>query len=624
VSIGATVPAAPGGSWARRAGLVALAVAGSLTLGATAAHACSKTWVAGAGDWTSGASWSPAGVPGATDDVCLPPGASYVVTLTANGGAAVAVRSLTVGGDGPGEVTLAIQGQVPGAVAPVIDDVTLTTSEGGTIGANGNVVLGTTSYGGATLAGATISNGGTIVARSGSPNVSDHLRASVVNEPTGKLTVASGQLVSDSGSTFQNLGTVVVNDPGSWLITTDPALSATPTRMINSGLVSTGDGITARDATWTQAGGTVSNGPVQIESGLLDDETGTGAFALSAASDGALPSAAAPPRLAGTIPPNQTVTASGTLQLVGPVVENDGTLVVTPVSYGPAAGSLPMVLGGSPLDNAGQLTLAPEYSDGPAGTVYLRTDLRNEGVLAIGKLRLVQDSGTELDSSGLLEIAPKGRYSLSAPSTASRHSTFANVAPGIVSFDLAPRSSGRIQLGPGGAMTVAGGIAAPALGFVTNQGDTYDVVTSSGGSLTGAFTSGMDGFRVLTSRADSISLAFGQVATNAKGGRLAFRLTDACPPGSLRCYLHVRATASEQISTWLGTGAKRRRRTRIVTTTVANVGLYVAPDETRVFTVRLNARGRALVERAGRARPVAVAAISDTRTILRARVAVRP
>jgi hypothetical protein len=239
-------------------------------------------------------------------------------------------------------------------------------------------------------------------------------------------------------------------------------------------------------------------------------------------------------------------------------------------------------------------------------------------------VRLIQDAGTELESSGLVAISPFGQYALSAPSSSSRPSAFVKSPSGIVEFELGQRSSGQIRLGPGSTMTAAGGIAASHRGFDPRKGDRYEVVTSTGGLLRGAFTSGIDGFLVLTPDPNAISLAFGQVATHATGGRLAISLTDACPPGTYACYLRVRATAKQRISTWRGKGAMRRRHTRAVTTTVANVGRYLKPGETRVITVRLNARGRALVARTGHAHAIVVTAVSDNRTILHASVQVRP
>jgi hypothetical protein len=598
--------------------LGALALAAFLAPGATA-HACTRTWAGGTGDWTTAANWVPAGVPGATDDVCVPPGASSVVTLAVGDAGPVAIRSLVVGGEGPGPATL------------TIGDARLTTSDGGTIGANGTLVLAATATGGATLDGATITNHGSIVARSKPVNGgSNRLRTSVVNEPTGTLNVASGQLVTDDGSTFENLGTVVAASPGTWSISTDPALSSTPTQIINSGHITTyitdtaATAITATDATWTQAGGT-NDGGVRIESGLLDYQAGIGAFALGTGQGDV------PPQLAGTIPPNQTVGVVGSLRLVGPVVTNDGALQVSPFSYGPYADAIPLVLDGSVLDNAGQLTFLLSYADSLTGTVNLRTDVRNEGVLSIGKIQLVQDSGTELDSSGLLDISPVGRYDLSAAPTASRPSTFVNVAPGIVAFELARHSSGQIQLGPGSTMTAAGGIAAPpqsfltaqAQSFLTAQGNTYSVITSTGGTLTGAFTSGVDGFRMLQGP-NTLSIAFGQVATNGTGGRRAISLTDACPPGTKGCYLIVRATTKARVSQWVGKGVRRRRRTHVASIVVVNAGVSLAPGVTRAITLPLNARGRALAAHPRHALTVVVTAISDTRTILRRTVRVRP
>ncbi|BBO36484.1 PEP-CTERM sorting domain-containing protein [Lacipirellula parvula] len=89
----------------------------------SAVHAAVKSWSAGNGNWATGGNWSPAGVPGAADDVLIGPhinAANEIVTLNAN----ASVDSLTI-----------------------IDGMTLRTATGHL------VVAGTTQVGGQNIVG---------------------------------------------------------------------------------------------------------------------------------------------------------------------------------------------------------------------------------------------------------------------------------------------------------------------------------------------------------------------------------------------------------------------------------------------------------------------------------------
>ena len=600
-----------------RAGLALLAVSAVWAPGA-AAEACTRTWTAGSGTWTDAADWSPAGVPDATDDVCLPAGAAYTVTVPAIPGGSATARSITVGGSGPGAVTLLISGAEVQPTSPTLRDALLTASGGGTIGADGTVVLDGAEAGGASLAGGSIANYGTIASQTEALNpVKNHLRASVVNEVGGTLRLIKGTLVTDNGATFQNLGTVLANGPGSWELSTDPALSATPTHMINAAVV-VGSGAYGIGATWTQAGGIVSGGTIFLTNSLLDYQAGTGSFSLGPDIQGNGTS-----QLAGTVPSGQTVTALGTLQLVGSNVTNQGTLSLGPFSLTQYTASQPLVLTGAPLTNAGSLTFTGGAFPRAGDHSFLRTQLMSNGVVTLAPgVTLVQDSGTTFQNVGTLELAADAHYSLSAaagtpPSTLD--------TSGTLRFDLGPSSSGQIQLGPGGVLAAAADLLALPQGFTNRQGQTYAVVTSSGGSVTGAFTEVRDGFRLLTPAPNTISLVFGQVVSHAQGGRLGFTLVGACPLGYSSCHtLVVHATAKERVVRWVGKGRKRRRVVRTVTTVVASTSTILGSSETRILTVPLNAHGRQLVRRAGHALPISVVALSDGTTVLRATVHVRP
>ena len=87
--------------------LLPLLLAVSL-IGTTFAQACNKTWTSPVnGLWTDEANWTPAIVPGLTDNVCISVDGSYTVTLRGSS----RVNSVTLGAAGnSGVQTLLIQG----------------------------------------------------------------------------------------------------------------------------------------------------------------------------------------------------------------------------------------------------------------------------------------------------------------------------------------------------------------------------------------------------------------------------------------------------------------------------------------------------------------------------------
>ena len=594
----------------RAGGTAALAIVG-LLFSSAPARACTRTWVAGTGDWATASNWSPPMLPGVDDDVCLPASATYVVTLAGIAGATVRIRTLTVGGDGTGTVTLQLSGGIPPPLTPGADVATLAVSANSKIGANGAVVLATTPTESAAFSGGMIDNAGTIAARSPLTNpLTSYLRGPVINEPTGTLHVEGGDLTYDSGSLFQNLGAIVADSTGYLLFSTEPGLSSTSTQIINRGSVSDYGNIGVRDGTWTQAGGSEATESISVENGLLDDQGGRGRFYLTGS------------QLSGTISPDQTISADGSLHLSGAVVTNHGTLIVHP-GQGPLANQV-TVVDGAQIDNTGSLVIDSANDSTAHHTVALRTDVHNSGVLRIDDVWLLQDVGTMLDSSGTVDISSTAQYALWAGPTSRQPSTFVNVAPGIVEFELRPTSSGRILLGPGSAMTADGALVAQAQGFRLHRQARYDVIQSTGGSLEGDIGSTTDGFVAFEPSRNSLSLVFGQLVRRVIGGTLAFSLIDNCPAGANVCRLTVRATATHRVSTWLRDGPKRRRGTRAVTTTVAVGRWHLSPGEERVVMIPINARGRALLARTGHAHAIVVTALSGTRTILRASVTVRP
>jgi hypothetical protein len=153
---------------------------------------CTRSWSAGVdGSWTDGTKWTPAGVPGASDDVCITVGGTYTVTLTG----AQSVNSLTVGG-GSGQATLAMEGDFD------IGGAWLTAA--GTVD-NAGVIRLDSFYGQDTgiTAGGTLTNTGTI--QVGSESGFKALRGNVDNQGTIQV---DDNLDLDNGGSFQTSGTV--------------------------------------------------------------------------------------------------------------------------------------------------------------------------------------------------------------------------------------------------------------------------------------------------------------------------------------------------------------------------------------------------------------------------------
>jgi hypothetical protein len=475
------------GSRLARGTLVVAAIVWSLVLAAPAA-ACTRTWASPqSGAWSDGAAWSPAGVPTASDDVCLPGTRAYTVTLSAP----ATVASLSVGGEGSGSPALEITAaRVPGDGSS--QNASLTATNGGTIAENGTVELtavfvdlagpGIGTGGSAILAGGTIRNDGafvtTIVATTpphtttGAPStLGAYLRASLVNGPTGTVRLVDGLFFMDAGTTLENHGMVQADT--TWVVTTNPALSATHTRIVNAGAVTEGY-VALRDADWTQAGGSVvGDSPISIEGGALDYESGTGSFTITGSSAATL---------AGTIPRGQTVTiGDAPVQLLGPSVVNRGTLQIAlpPLWFDEPRWARQSTITGAPLDNLGALTV--QY----AAVADLRTDLTNErrGRVRLAGSLLIQDVGTSTTNRGTFSLGQHATYSLRG------RSRFRNDPGAVLVLALDPPASAHVLLGAGATLAAGGGLTTTrSFGYSPDPGTRDRLVVGSGGIRTGRFT----------------------------------------------------------------------------------------------------------------------------------------
>ena len=374
--------------WAAAALVAALACAGlGLYASGAGANGCTKTWSGVTAAWGTAADWSPAGVPAATDDVCITASGSYTVTLTAG----AAVKSLTLGAAGDtGTQTLDVQGTPAGGTS------TLTLAAASTIAPGAELILDNTAGGDwADLAGASVTNDGTIQSRvEGSSN--NFLEAPVVNNGDGQIDVLSGELRQDQATTTTNDGTITVSAGGAGVLAGALTLTNASAVLVNSGSLSNSGRVAlSAGASFTQTAGALTGQPVAITAGTLSDTAGTGAFDLLGNSN-----------LSGTIPAGQTVTvlgnASGTASttLTGPVT-NNGTLILDNTTGGDWAS----VTGATLTNNATIKSQVEGSSNNFLEAPVLNETTGNINILT-GELR--QDHATTTTNKGTITTNAAG------------------------------------------------------------------------------------------------------------------------------------------------------------------------------------------------------------------------
>jgi hypothetical protein len=316
---------------------------------------CTRSWAgAASGSWSDPSMWSPAGVPTASDDVCITLDGTYTVTGTGS----LSAASLTLGG-ASGTQTLLLSGTCsPG-------DATLTVTGAATISAPGAVSLGSTCSAGSTLSAGTISNQGaiaTVVGSGGSRTIAGDLSGSG-SLAIGQGTTLTGSVVS-SGSvalaaslTWSGTGTTWTNQ-GATTIASGAALSTggtgqTLTDATGGSIQETGSGAVAiTGGTFALSGGTVSGtSPIFLtDSGLtlasaspasfswFGTGTLTGDLAAGQLLDvhGACPSGGGPAvvNVPGNLTNSSTITldslgclSPATLSAAAGTITNSGTIV---------------------------------------------------------------------------------------------------------------------------------------------------------------------------------------------------------------------------------------------------------------------------------------------------------
>jgi hypothetical protein len=615
---------------------------GALGVSAAAAQACEKTWVGGSGhngNWGTEGDWSPSGVPGSGQSVCITAAGAYTVTLPANGGVA---KTLTVGG-ASGVQTIDVPGESWNNAGNTSNETVLTAIETATFAANTKLILDATGNGsaepkgaGGVLVGGTVDEAGQIETESSDPHWDDRIRVTDLEiEPGAGLTDASGTLLflkEGEGAypwSMTNDGTVTVDSGAS--LEMQPSFAGKAGFINDASVVNSGS-IVGHGSEWTQQGGSVSGNPVVLQSGsTLLDSAGTGGFL---GNYGTLV-------LIGTIPAGQTVTVRGEpfsfggetyfttgLSNAGKELVNDGTLVLNPTGSGETGGNVNVEPGS--IHNNGTIDVETETA---SRVTQIQESITNgsSGHIEIDGGILQGNNGARITNEGAVTIAPGALLQLEEASAFVNDGTFSPEIAGATSF-------GAVQLlGPccnGPGVFTAGGTLAPVLvgGFAPAAGQEFDVFALDGGKFEGTFPSVTGGFSGDYSHESSetafVGVIYGAssgggggggggggtsptapvahlVSVSARDGKILAKLS--CPAGAAACSAaSLRATVLEHlnkhgriVAVAASTGSSSvHPKTRTVA--IAGAGVSLTAGATRTITLTLNATGQALLKKYGK------------------------
>jgi hypothetical protein len=354
--------------------IVAAAAAGDVRFGSASLVACTKTWDGGpagatSGSWGTATNWSPDGLPGPADHVCIPDGnvvahasgTNSVASLQSPGtlqlsGGTLSLTSTAVGE----ESTIAVLNQSAGTLSGAAP-VTLTSNEppsnatGGTQSGTGQtIVQGTltkTGPGTLTLTGRTltVADGGTMRAAGSGGGIENQnlLRldgATIANLPGGTFEFATdgiltGETLGTGVERLVNEGTITKTGgtgvTGTSLANVDFVNAATGAVRASSGVLrlsSGGDGADVQSGAFGGTGGVVAFGRDTGGGPSYDLGPGTtfdgavrlagGTLTIPALPDGATPATVAP---GGLVTQDLTVvTGSGPLVVKGGYVWQGG------------------------------------------------------------------------------------------------------------------------------------------------------------------------------------------------------------------------------------------------------------------------------------------------------------
>jgi hypothetical protein len=347
---------------------------------AASAVGCTKSWTAATSDpWATPGDWTPSGVPGPSDDVCITAAGTYTVSLNSS----VSVNSLTLGGTS-GTQTLSVAGDTAHGNAG------LDLAAASTVGANGVFDMTSSSSNSyALVAGGSIENSGTIQVDQGSGGTR-YLRSPITNDPGANMTISAADTRDDQDFPITNNGTLTVTASGSLTVDGGAVTNGSGATLSNAGVYFQQGG------TFTQSGGTISGNAPSLDGVTVADSAGTGALSLVGSNT-----------LSGTVPAGQTVTVLGdsahgnaVATLSGTVI-NDGTVTLDSTNSAAYA----MIIGGA-IDNFSAI----KVNQGSGGIRYLRSDLINEpaGSITLANDNVLADYSTAISNGGTFTIAAGG------------------------------------------------------------------------------------------------------------------------------------------------------------------------------------------------------------------------
>lgn len=614
-----------------------------LTLGCLAASvagaqaACTKTWVGGSGSWGDENSWSPKGVPGSSDGVCIT--APATVVLPANGGVA---KTLTVGG-GSGEVTIDVAGESYNNAGNTSNETDLAVVETASFAANTKLVLESTNAttapgvephgaGGGLVGGSVVEAGQIEAVNKGALWANRIKLADLQIEPGASLLDASGTLLFLKEG--EGAYPWTVTNEGTFTVAADASVEMQPSfagkaEFINDATVIDDGTIVTHGAEWTQQSGSVSGNEVMLQSGsTLADAGGTGKFLDNY---GTL-------TLTGTIPSGQTVTVRGepfssggetfystTLSGGGKELVNDGTLVLNPTGSGEAGGVVNVEAGSihnnglidDQTETATRVTqLLDSLTNGPSGTVEV-----NGGILQ-------GNNGSLTTNEGLVTIAPGAVYQLQEAASFVNEGTLSPEIAGAASFG-AIQLTGPCCNGPG--IFAAGGTLKPVLvgGFVPSAGQEFDLFELDGGKFESAFAAVANGFTADYSHETSdpafVGVVYGAPAGGGPGGGSAPKpkppvvhigsitrkqgklvVTLSCPAGGATCQAaSVQVTVAEHLKGGRVIAVTARKGKKKVAVkkkqvVIASGSASLAAGTSKTLKLTLNGTGNGLLKKFGK------------------------
>jgi len=359
---------------ARTLNATGLALAACLAVAAwtPSAHAsgCTNTFMnTSGGSWFTAGNWSKEKVPTSGEEVCITERGNYTVEMAQ--GPSVTVKTLTVGAVS-GTQTLDVE-------STSSTNAVLTTSEGLTIGTDGQVVMTNASdsdQNSVTLSGP-ITNAGLLASEKGNG-------AGGSRTLDGNLT-NTGTIAANKNTEFDGEGALLTND-GALEVATGVTLNVSEKAKVVNGtggsIVGAGSGVVlvkGSETSFTQGAGTTSGSlPVVVDDAALDyTGAGAGLVALRGTST-----------LAGNLSSGQSLQIQSTSGenahvSAGASFVNGGSIALTNAADGDENSESLVIAKGDTLTNSG--TLATEVGNGGNGGRAIEGNVTNTGTIDVNK-----------------------------------------------------------------------------------------------------------------------------------------------------------------------------------------------------------------------------------------------